>query len=80
MDRAHGYEPWSSGGSIPLRHIIHPLFDDSPKQRDRKGHANFFKTMPPLRAVYFLSSPPESHPFQTLYLPHTVRFSHQRIK
>ena len=56
--------------------FTHPLSDDSPKQRDLSGHANFFKTVPPLRAVYFLSSPPKS-PFQTLYLPHTAILSYQ---
>lgn len=76
MDRAHCYEPWSSGGSIPLRHITHPLSDDSPKQRDLSGHANFLRQHRPYgRFIFYLPHP--NPPFQTLYLPHTAILSYQ---
>lgn len=76
MDRAHCYEPWSSGGSIPLRHITHPLSDDSPKQRDLSGYANFLRQHRPYgRFIFYLPHP--NPPFQTLYLPHTAILSYQ---
>lgn len=77
MDRAHCYEPWSSGGSIPLRHITHPLSDDSPKQRDLSGHANFLRQHRPYGRFIFYLPHPNPPPFQTLYLPHTAILSYQ---
>ena len=54
---------------IALRSLLILLSDDSPKQRDLSGHANSFKTAPPLRAVYFFIIPARPIPFRPCICP-----------